>query len=57
MSTHEDWEKARAKRDCAAVSIARAVLVSRSPSAQDITDFALSDEEMERITKELDDEQ
>lgn len=57
MSTHADWEKAREKRDRAANRIARAVLVSRSPSAQDIIDFALSDEEMERITKELDTEQ
>lgn len=53
MSTHQDWEVARRRRDTAAVSIARAVIAHRSPTGADLAKFALAETDMARIEDEL----
>ena len=57
VSTHEDWEKAREKRDRAAVRVAWAVAAGTPPRDKDVAEFAALDNEMDRITNELEEDE
>lgn len=54
MSTHEDWEAAKEKRDRAAVRVTRSVMAGHTPLAKDLADFAKCEDAMDRIAAELD---
>ncbi|QHK19381.1 hypothetical protein GU243_06085 [Pseudarthrobacter psychrotolerans] len=54
MSTHEEWEDAREKRDRTAVRVTRAIMAGNTPLAKDLAVFAAYEDEMDRIAAELD---
>lgn len=57
MSTHEDWEKARQRRNTAAVRVTRVVMIGRTATTADLADFAHADAEMVRLEAELEPKQ
>lgn len=54
MSTHQDWEAARERRNTAAVRATRAVMIGRTAATADLADFARADSEMARLEAVLD---
>lgn len=56
MSTHEDWEEARERRDRVAVRVTRAIMAGNKPIAKDLAAFAAAEDSMDRVAAELDGE-
>jgi hypothetical protein len=55
MATHEDWQKAKDKRDAAALQAVRHLVTGNIEAAKkEASKSASFDDEMTRIAKELD---